>query len=88
MDTDVAYLGRTDKDAERSLRLHAYEVLSSGAFEPRTIYIMNDVRSALAAAKHAGPTDLLATFDNRIVFVRDGKTLAEGLDAFPFWAAD
>ena len=88
MDTDVAYLGRTDEDAERALRLHALEVLTSGAFEPRTIYILSDVRSALAAAKHAGPADLLARLDNRIVFVRNGKSLADGLDTLPFWPAD
>jgi hypothetical protein len=88
MDTDVAYLGRTDEDAEQALRLHALEVLTSGAFEPKTIYILNDVRSALAAAKHAGPADLLARFDNRTVFVRNGRRLAEGLDAFPVWPAD
>jgi hypothetical protein len=34
------------------------------------------------------PNDLLATFDNRIVFVRNGKGLAEGLDTFPFWVTD
>jgi hypothetical protein len=88
MDTDVAYLGRTDKDAEKALRKRALEVLATGAFEPRTIYILNDVRSALAAAQHVGPDDLLASFDQRMVFVRGGRHLADGLDPFPFWPTD
>ena len=88
MDTDIAYLGRTDKDAEKSLRKRAFEVLANGEFEPHTIYIINDVASALIAARHVGPDDLLATFDERMVFVRGGRHLADGLDPFPFWPTD
>jgi hypothetical protein len=53
-------------------------MLASGAFEPRTLYVL-DVPSALHILPVAGPDDLLAIVDGRIVFARGGARLAEGL---------
>ena len=84
MDLDVAYLGRVDSDALAALSAHQEQVLQTGAFEPRTIYIL-DVRSSLLAAAHTGPDDLITVVDGRIVFLPGGHALGEGLDR---WSGD
>jgi hypothetical protein len=87
MDTDTAYLGRVDDAALAAHRADALEILASGAFEPKTIYLL-DVHSALTAAQHLQPGDLLAVVDGRNVFVRGGAALAEGFDIQPFGHSD
>src|SRR5690606_12984332 len=82
METDIAYLGRIDRDKLAALRAHQEEVLVSGDFEPRTIYIL-DLRAAYHAVRHRGPDDLLAVVDRRIVFLRNGRALADGLEITP-----
>jgi len=84
MDTDIAYLGRVDSEALGALRTREQEVLASGAFEPRTIYVL-DVRASLLASGHAGPGDLITVVDGRIVFLPGGHALGEGLDR---WSGD
>ncbi|RYE08606.1 MAG: hypothetical protein EOP22_12775 [Hyphomicrobiales bacterium] len=79
MATDTVLLARVDGPKLGALRRQAEESLVSGAFEPRTIYLL-DPQSALAAMQHLAPGDLLAIIDGYIVFVRDGAGLIEGLD--------
>jgi hypothetical protein len=76
---DSVYLGRVDDDGLARLRAKAEDALETGNFEPRTIYVL-DVLSALRAAEHKRPEDLLAIVDRRIVFMRDGARLAADLD--------
>jgi hypothetical protein len=78
MATDAVYLGRVDARALHALRVRNTAMLASGAFEPRTLYVL-DVPSALHILPVAGPDDLLAIVDGRIVFARGGARLAEGL---------
>ena len=84
MDLDIAYLGRVDSADREALKAHEEQVLLTGAFEPKTIYVL-DVGSSLFAAEHAGPDDLIAVVDGRIVFLRGGHALGEGLDR---WSGD
>lgn len=83
MDIDVAYLGRVDGDKLKALRKHAAEVLATGTFEPRTIYLL-DLRSAMLAARNAGPEDLIMVADKRIVLLPGGAALGADLDQWPF----
>ena len=82
MATDVAYLGRIDALQLARLRARAAEVLETGDFEPRTLYLL-DVPSSLLAARHAGPDDLIAVADGRIVLLPGGRALGGGLDGWP-----
>jgi hypothetical protein len=82
MDTDAAYLGRTDGTALATLNAHEEQVLASGSFEPRTIYIL-DSNAAAEASAHASPDDLLTVIDKRIVFVLNGASLVDGLGISP-----
>lgn len=79
MDTDDVYLSRVDEAKLEAARAQASKVLETGDFEPKTIYIL-DVGAALSASHQSNPQDLLAIVDHRIVFLRDGAALAEGLD--------
>lgn len=87
MDTDTALLARVDAVRLKALRRKGRAVLASGAFEPRTIYIL-DVPSALSAAAHLQAGDLLAWVDHRIVFIRGGHALGAGLDLLPVIPTD
>lgn len=87
MATDMAYLARVDAEAIAALRARSAEILVTGDFEPRTLYVL-DLLSALTAAAHAGPDDLLAEIDGQLVFARGGKALAEGLDLVPVMPAN
>jgi hypothetical protein len=82
MDTDIAYLGRVDARARMALAARKAAQLETGAFEPRTLYLL-DVPSALAVMAHLRPGDLLATIDGRIVFARGGAPLVDGLGIDP-----
>jgi hypothetical protein len=82
MALDTVLLGRVDAAALADLRAYEAAVLDTGAFEPKTIYVL-DVLSALKAAQQANPDDLLTIVDHRNVFVRGGAALAEGLDLRP-----
>lgn len=84
MDTDIAYLGRLDPAAEAALAATKAAQLDTGAFEPRTLYLL-DVPAALAVMAHLAPGDLLATIDGRIVFARGGAPLVAdlGIDPMP-----
>jgi len=84
MDIDTVYLGRVDAEALHDLRVHEEYVLLTGEFEPRTIYVLN-VRTSLLAAKFAGPDDLIAVVDGRIVFLPGGRALGADL---PQWSGD
>jgi hypothetical protein len=84
MAIDIAYLGRVDGEDMHELRVHGEYVLITGEFEPKTIYIL-DVRSSLRAAAHATKDDLIAVVDGRIVFLRGGNALADGLER---WTGD
>ena len=84
MDIDAVYLGRVDSDALRELRAREEQGLLSGAFEPKTIYIL-DVRASLLAARHIGPDDLIVVVDHRIVLLPGGHALGAGLDQ---WSGD
>jgi hypothetical protein len=78
MDTDAAYLGRTDQKALDALKAREEQVLATGDFEPNTIYVLDD-NAAQQAAQHLAPDDLLAVIDKRYVFVRRGARLVDGL---------
>ena len=82
MATDSAYLGRTDDTDLDALKAKEAAVLETGAFEPNTLYVL-DVPSALAAAAHVEPDDLLSIVDRRIVFARHGAALVDGLGISP-----
>jgi hypothetical protein len=82
MDIDTVYLGRVDGNDLEALRAHEEQVLQTGEFEPRTIYVL-DVRSSLFAARHASPDDLITIADGRIVFLPGGHALGEGLGDWP-----
>ncbi len=82
MDIDSAYLGRLDIRGLAHLRLREADVLRIGDFEPNTIYEL-DAISALKAAEHMGPDDLLATIDHRIILAKGGAYLVEGLGIEP-----
>ncbi|MEO7223936.1 MAG: hypothetical protein ABIY37_15825, partial [Devosia sp.] len=84
MDIDTVYLGRVDSEALQTLRVDGEHALLTGEFEPRTIYIL-DVRTSLLAARHAGPDDLIAVVDGRIVFLPGGQALSADLD---HWSGD
>jgi hypothetical protein len=87
MDTDIALLARADKLALSKLRARSKRVLLRGNFEPRTLYVL-DLPSALAAAAHAGPDDLLVNVDGRFIFARGAQELAQGLDLISVRPAD
>ena len=87
LDTDIAYLARIDPERLQMLRTRAEHVLATGAFEPRTIYLL-DVYSALRAVAHLGPDDLLVTVDGRNVLLPGGRALAAGLNLTPLAPAD
>ncbi len=82
MDTDIAYLGRVDPAARAALAASKAALLETGAFEPRTLYLL-EVPAALATMAHLEPGDLLATIDGRIVFARGGAPLVAGLGIDP-----
>lgn len=82
MDIDSVYLGRTDENKLARLRGHEMQVLATGEFEPRTIYILDTAR-ALEAGAHATDDDLLGVVDHRIVFARNGAHLVDGLGIEP-----
>jgi len=82
MGIDSVYLGRVDADALEALRAHEKQVLETGAFEPETLYVLNAEAAALAKV-HQAPDDLLAVVDGRIVFVKGGAHLADGITATP-----
>ncbi len=84
MDVDTVYLGRVDSHDLEALKMHEEQVLLTGTFEPRTIYVL-DVRSSLSAARHTGPDDLITVADGRIVLLPGGQALGEGLDR---WSGD
>jgi hypothetical protein len=82
MAIDSVYLGRVDAAALAALRAHEAEVINTGNFDPDTLYIL-DPPSALEAQKHLAPADLFAFVDHRIVVVKNGAHLADGLDLAP-----
>lgn len=82
MATDAVYLGRTDEAAQNALVETERLALETGSFEPRTLYIL-DAETAVQAARHLRPADLLANIDGRIVFARDGAALVDGLGIEP-----
>ena len=87
MDIDLAYLGRVDGGNLEALRKYEAEALATGTFEQKTIYLL-DLPSAIAAAMHAGPDDLIVMVDKRIVLLPGGASLGEGLDRWPFESVD
>jgi hypothetical protein len=82
MATDSAYLGRTDEEALDALVAREDAALLTGDFEPKTLYEL-DTNAARLAQLHAGPADLLAIVDKRIVFAKGGAALIAGLDIDP-----
>lgn len=82
MDIDSAYLGRVDDRAMDALRNRDKAILVTGDFDPRTIYVL-DTPSAVVAAQTLGPRDLLARIDDRIVLVKGGAALVDGLGIPP-----
>lgn len=86
MDLDLVYLGRVDEAAQTALRQKEEQVLATGAFEPRTLYILN-ADTAERAAPHLGPGDLLAVIDDRFVFARGAAAMATGLGIVPLHSA-
>lgn len=82
MATDSVYLARVPPLAEAAQR--AEEALSSGAFDPDAVYILDDAARA-AAAVQAQPGDLMTVIDGRHIFAREGCVrlpgLCEGLPA-------
>jgi hypothetical protein len=56
--------------------------LTTGSFEPRTLYILDEA-SARRAAQQLAPGDLLTLVDGRYVFARNGAKLADGLGLVP-----
>jgi len=83
MGIDSVYLGRVDSAELEALRAREKQVLETGDFDPRTLYVLDPDAARLAAA-HKAPDDLLATIDGRIVFARSGLHLVDGLDVAPF----
>jgi hypothetical protein len=84
MAVDLVYLGRTDEGALEALKAKGEAVLETGAFEPRTLYILSP-GAALKASRYLGANDLLAMIDERIVFARGGAALVDGLGIPPHW---
>lgn len=84
MDTDVVYLARVDRGKRADLRQKGETALSTGEFEPKTIYVL-DILSALRAAQHTGPEDLITVVDHRIVLLPGGAALGEGIEG---WSGD
>jgi hypothetical protein len=82
MGIDSVYLGRVDGDALAALREREMEVLKTSNFDPDTLYIL-DPPSALEAQAHLTPSDLFAFIDHRIVVVKNGAHLGDGLDLAP-----
>ena len=78
MDTDAVHLGRIDDAALARLQAAGDAALTTGNFEPHTLYIL-DGPSVARAAKLMQPADLLTSVDNRFVFARGGASLADGL---------
>jgi hypothetical protein len=82
MDIDSAYLGRNNDKAMVELKAREAQALATGVFEPHTLYDL-DTRSAIEAAAHLEPADLLALIDGRIILARGGATLVDGLGIDP-----
>jgi hypothetical protein len=82
MGIDSVYLGRVDADALAALRDRETEVLKTGNFDPDTLYIL-DPPSALEAQAHLTSSDLFSFVDHRIVVVKNGAHLGDGLDLAP-----
>jgi uncharacterized protein DUF6311 len=77
-DVDAIYLGRVDQTALDNLKAKEEQAIETGAFEPRTLYII-DVATALRIRSQLQPGDLLASIDRQIVFARGAASLIEGL---------
>ncbi|GLQ53709.1 DUF6311 domain-containing protein [Devosia nitrariae] len=69
MATDSVYLARVPPLAEAQQR--AEEALSTGAFDPGAVYILDDAARTAAAAQ-ARPGDLMTVIDGRHIFAREG----------------
>jgi hypothetical protein len=82
MGIDSVYLGRVDAKALAALRAREAEAVKTGSFDPGTLYIL-DPPTALEAQKRLAPDDLFAFVDHRIVLVKGGARLADGLDLAP-----
>ena len=82
MGVDSVYLGRVDANALAALRAREAEALKTGNFDRGTLYVL-DPPSALEAEAHVTPEDLFAFVDHRIVLVKGGAHLGDGLDLVP-----
>lgn len=78
MDTDAVHLGRIDDAAIAGVNAADQQALTTGAFEPHTLYIL-DWPSVARAAAQLQPGDLLTMVDGRFLFARGGARLAGGL---------
>ncbi|MEO6014426.1 MAG: DUF6311 domain-containing protein [Devosia sp.] len=87
MEVDAIYLARIDEDAYLLHRANTEKMLETGDFEPKTVYTL-DVYSAFKAQQHLTPNDFLGMIDGRIVFIRGGARLAEGVPFRPFTQRD
>jgi hypothetical protein len=75
MGSDAAYLGRRDEAGFERLEGMADAALSTGAFEPDALYVL-DPAAALRTRTFMRPEDMLVGVDGFIVFGRNGKTYA------------
>ena len=82
MGIDSVYLGRVDANALAALRAREADALKTGNFDPGTLYIL-DPPGALEARAKVTSGDLFAFVDHRIVLVKGGAHLGDGLDLVP-----
>ena len=82
MQTDAVYLGRLDEAAREALIRADETALTTGSFELKTLYILDEA-SARRAARQLAPKDLLTLVDGRYVFARNGAQLVDGLSLPP-----
>ena len=62
--TDAIYMARVDSAAEAALQAKMAAILTSGIFEPDTLYVLRDEASlAMARASHVAGRDLILQAD-------------------------
>lgn len=68
LQTDAVYLARLDPRAVEALNARVARLLETGAYEPRTFYVLGDAESLARARAGMDPScDLLERFDGRWV---------------------
>lgn len=75
--TDALYLARVDPDRLEALNARVRGQLESGAFEPATLYLLNDESTPLGRAEPGPAADLLGRVDGFVVLASGWQRCGE-----------